>query len=108
MRFETLQGHRAVGNPNAFMIEIHITRRGLAGGFLGTSAREKRAMDHGHLHFPSVIGNSDGEEAGIFVIHVDEIDALIRIKGREPQSLPVEQILRYGEAIRGPWDENAA
>ena len=90
------------------MIEIHITRRSLAGGFLGTSAGEKRAMEHGHLHFSSVIGNSDGEEAGIFVIHVDEIDALIRIKGREPNRFQWNKSSDTARAIRGPWDENAA
>ena len=97
MRFEALQGHRAVGNPDAFMIEIHHPGLGLAGGFLGTSAGEKRAMEDGQLHFPGVIGNGDGEEAGILVVHVDEIDAVIRLKGREPQTLPVKQILRYGQ-----------
>ena len=47
------------------------------------------------------IGNGDGEEAGILVVHVDEIDAVIRTKGREPETLPVEQILRYGQG--DPW-----
>ena len=76
------------------MIEIHHPRLGLAGCFLGTSIGEKGSMEDGHLHFPGVIGNGDGEEAGILVVHVDEIDAVIRIKGRQPQSLPVKQILR--------------
>ena len=83
------------------MIEIHHPGLGLAGGFLGPSAGEKRAMEDGQLHFPGVIGNGDREEAGILVVHVDEIDAVIRIKGREPQSLPVKQILRYRQG--DPW-----
>jgi hypothetical protein len=41
-------------------------------------------MEHGHLHFSGVIGNGDGEEAGILVVHMDEIDAVIRRKGRQP------------------------
>ena len=79
------------------MLEIDLARRGLAGGFLGTRAGEKGAMEHGHLHFPGVIGDGDGEEAGILVVHVDEIDAVVGSKGRQPQSLPVEQILRFGQ-----------
>jgi len=74
------QGHRAVGNPDTFMIEIHLTGPGVAGGFLGTSTEEKGSMEDGHLHFPGMVGNDDREEAGILVVHMDEIDALIRIK----------------------------
>ena len=77
--------------------EIHLARRGLAGGFLGTRAGEKRAMEHGHLHFSGVIGYGDGEEAGILVVHVDEINAVVRREGRKPQPLPVDQIVRYGQ-----------
>ena len=32
-------------------------------------------MEEGHLHFSGVIGNGDGEETGILVVHMDEIDA---------------------------------
>ena len=46
------------------------------------------------LRLPGWIGNGDGEEAGIFVIHVADFDALIRAKGREPQTLPVEEVRR--------------
>ena len=94
IRFARLQGHRAVGNPDAFPIEIHVTGRGVAGGFLRTSAGEKRPVKHGQLRMPGWIRNGDGEEAGIFVIHVAEFDAVIRTKGREPQTLPVEEVLR--------------
>ena len=83
------------------MIKVHHPRCGLARRFFGTSAREKRSMEHGHLHFPGVIRNGNREEAGILVVHVNEIDALKFSKGREPQSLPVKQILRYCQG--DPW-----
>ena len=95
-RFGAAQRHRTIGNPDTFMREIHLARRGLAGSFLGTRAGEKRAMKHGHLHLSGVIGYGDGEEAGILVVHVDEIDSLEGRKGREPQPLPVEQVLGFG------------
>ena len=44
---ETLQSHRTVGNPDAFMIEIHHPRFCLEGGFLRPSAGEKGAMEDG-------------------------------------------------------------
>ena len=107
IRFTSLQGHRAVGNPDAFPIEIHLAGRGVAGGFLRASAGKKRPVEHGQFRMPGWIRNGDGEEAGIFVIHVDEFDAVIRAKGREPQTLPVEQILRHSQG--DPWasGENA-
>jgi hypothetical protein len=101
IRFEIVQGHRAIGNPDAFVIEIDQSRIGLAGGFLRTSAGEKRPMNDGQLHLPSMIGNGNGEEAGVLVIHMDEINAIIRFEGSEAQTLPVKQILRYGQ--RDPW-----
>jgi hypothetical protein len=58
-------------------------------------------MQEGHLHLSAVAGNRDGKEAGVLVVHMDEIDALIRSKGREPESLPMDQILRNGEG--NPW-----
>ena len=45
MRVGILQGHWAVGNPDAFMIEIHQSARALAGSVLGTSAAKKRSME---------------------------------------------------------------
>ena len=47
-------------------------------------------MEHGQLHFPGMIGNGDGKDAGILVVHVDKIDAVIWCKGRQPDSLPME------------------
>ena len=87
-----LRGRLAVGNPDAFPIEIHVTGGGVAGGFLRSGAGEKRPVEHAELRMPGGIRNGDGEEAGIFVIHVADVDALIQPKGREPQALPVEEI----------------
>ena len=67
----------------------------MAGGFLRTSAGEKRPVEDGHFRMPGWIRNGDGEQAGVFVVHVVEFDALIRAEAREPEALPVEQILRY-------------
>ncbi len=53
------------------MLEIHDPRFGPAGRLLRPSTGEKRAMEHGQLHFPGVIGNGDREDAGILVIDVD-------------------------------------
>ena len=92
--FTAFQGHPAVGNPDAFPIEIHLTNRGVAGGFLRTSAGKKRPVEHGQFRMAGWIRNGDGEEAGILVIHVADFDAVIPAKGREPQTLPVEEILR--------------
>src|ERR1035438_8239706 len=47
--FAVLQGHPAVGNPDALPFEIHVANRGPAGGFLRARAREKRPGEHGPL-----------------------------------------------------------
>jgi hypothetical protein len=83
------------------VIEIEQARIALAGGFLRTGAGEKRPMNDGQLHLPGMIGYGDGEEAGVLVIHMDEINAIIRFEGSEAQTFPVKQILRYGQ--RDPW-----
>ena len=92
-----IERHRTVGNPDAFPFEVHFAGRWVAGGFLGTRAGEKRPVEEGHFRMPGRIRNGDGEEAGVFVVHVVEINALIRAEGREPQTLPVEEVLRYCE-----------
>ena len=79
------------------MGEIYRSRGRVADGFLRTSSDEKRAMKHGELHFAGVIGNGNREKAGILVVHVDEIDIVIRSKGREPESFPVQQIFRNSQ-----------
>ena len=99
--FLSVRRHRTVRNPNAFMVEIDFAGAFVAGGFLGAGAGEKWPMKEGHLHLSAMIGNRDGKEAGVLVVHMDEIDALVRSKGREPESLPMEQILRNGEG--DPW-----
>jgi len=73
----------------------------MAGGLLRTSAGQERPVEDGQLRVPGWIGNGDGEEAGVFVVHVGEFDALVRAEIREPQALPTEQVLRHRES--DPW-----
>ncbi len=87
-----LQGHRGVGNPDAFPVEVHVASRGVAGNLLRTSAEKKRPVEHGQSRLPGWIRNGDGKEAGVFVIHVADFDTLIPAKGRESQALPVEEV----------------
>ena len=86
-----------VGNPDALSMEIHHAGRRLADRFLGTSSGKERSVEDGHCRFPIRIGNGHGEDAGILVVHAVELDAFIRAEGREPQTLPVEQVLREGQ-----------
>ena len=92
--FSGVQGHWAVRNPDAFPIEIHLARCGLARGFLRASAGKKRPVKHGQFRVPGRVRDGDGKQAGIFVIHVVEFDALIRTESCEPQALSVEEVLR--------------
>jgi hypothetical protein len=64
----------------------------MAGGILRTSSWKEGAMQQSHLHLSGVVGDGNGEEAGIFVVHVNEIDSAIWSKDRKSQSAPVEQI----------------
>jgi hypothetical protein len=50
----------------------------MASGLFGTSAGEKRTVEDGQFRVPGWIGNGDGEEAGVFVVHFGEFDALVR------------------------------
>ncbi len=77
------------------MLAIHNPGLALAGGFLGTGAEKKRSVKKGELHLSGVIGNGDGEDAGVLVVHIDEINALKGLEGRQPDPLPVKQILRH-------------
>ena len=52
MRFDAIQGDRAVGNPDALMLEVHHPGRALTSGFLGTRAREEGPMEERHLDCP--------------------------------------------------------
>src|ERR1700683_4340049 len=90
LRFLSLLGHRTIRNPNALMVEIHLARALAASGFFGAGAGEERAMKKGHLHFSAVAGNRHPEKTGVLVVHMDEIDALIRCKGCQPQPLPMD------------------
>ena len=48
---DTLSGHRAVGGPDAFMIEINQALGSITNRFLRQRAWEKRAVKHCHLQF---------------------------------------------------------
>jgi len=93
MRLMTIQCHPAVGDPDAFPIEIHGADSGVVDDIFRPSAGEKRPVKHGQFRVPGWIGNGDGEEAGIFVVHIGDFDAVIPAIGCEPQTLPVEEIL---------------
>ena len=86
-----------VGNPDALAMKIHHAGRRLAHRFLGTRPGKERPVEEGHGRFPLRIGNGHGEDAGIFVVHAVELDAFIGAEGRQPQTLPVEQVLREGQ-----------
>ena len=94
MWFRALQGHGAVRNPDAFPVEIHLTGSGVAGGFLGTGAGKKRPVEHGQFRMPGWIRNGEGEQAGVFVIHVADLGTVISAKSREPHTLPMEEVGR--------------
>ena len=107
LRLGTFEGHRTIGNPDAFVREIHLARRGFAGGFFGMRAGEKGAMEHGHLHFPGMIRYRDGKEARILVVDVDEIDAVVGAKVASPNRFQWNKSTDSARAIRGPMDESA-
>jgi len=73
----------------------------MANDLLRTSARKKWPVQDGQLRVPGWIRNGDGEEAGVFIVHVGEFDALIGAEIREPQALPVEEVLRSRQS--DPW-----
>jgi hypothetical protein len=78
----------------------------LASGILRPGAGKERPVEHGQLRWPVWIRNGHGEETGVFVIHIVELDAPIRTKGCQSQTLPVEEVLRYGYS--DAWAEKAA
>ncbi len=92
------EAHRAVRDPDALAIEIDLASRRLAGGLLRTGAREERPVKHRQLRMARRVGNGDGEEARILVVHVIERDATVRSKRREPETPPVDEILRLGQS----------
>jgi len=91
----------AVGNPDAFSIKVHVTERGVAGGFFRSRAGKERPVEHAQLRMSSGIGDGDGEEAGIFVIDVADLNAMIFAKSCKPQALPVEEVFRHGQCDAG-------
>ena len=85
------QRKRAVGNPDALAVKVHVSGCGAAGGFLGTSSREIAASEEDRkFRFSARVRNGYGKYTGVFVIHVAGVDAVIRSKGRQPYTLPVE------------------
>ena len=73
----------------------------MAGDFSWTSAGKQWPVENGQFRFPGWVRNGNGEEAGIFVIHVAEFDAVARSKGRQTQALPVKEILGCSQG--DPW-----
>jgi hypothetical protein len=63
------------------MREIHHSRSFLANRFLRACAREQGSMEEAHLQFAGVIGNGDGKEAGVLIVHMDEVKAAIALEG---------------------------
>src|SRR5664279_1283546 len=96
-----VEGHSTIRNPDAFPVDIHRTSLRSTGGFLGASTWEEWPMKDGQFRVPGRVMNGNGKQACIFVIHVSEFDALIRAKRRQPQALPVEEVLRLGKC--DPW-----
>jgi hypothetical protein len=66
----------------------------MANRFLWTSSRKKWPVQNGQLGAPGWIRNSNRKETGVFVIHVAAFDAMVTTKCREPETFPVEQVLR--------------
>ena len=74
--FTAVQRRRAVRNPDALPLQIHLTGRGMASGLLRPSTGEKRPVEDGQFRVPGWIRNGDGKEAGVFIVHIGEFDAL--------------------------------
>jgi hypothetical protein len=70
-------------------------------GFFGTCSRKERPVEDGKLGSSGRIGDGNREEAGIFVVHVAKLEAVIRREGRNSQTLPVKEVLRYRQS--DPW-----
>src|ERR1017187_1360397 len=96
-RITAFNGHGTVGNPDAFPIEIGYARCRGACLFLRTSSGEERPVQDRQCWLSRWIRNGDRKDAGIFVVHAVELNALIRQEGNQPQALPMEQVLRYGQ-----------
>ncbi len=103
IRLAGLYSRRAVGNPNALSKKIHRALGRVARRFLRTSSGKEGSVQDGQCRLSRWIGNRDGEYAGILIVHVIEIDAVIRAKPGEPQTAPVEQVLRYSEGDSGSF-----
>jgi hypothetical protein len=98
-RLKSFQGNRAVGNPDACAIKVHLVGGGGACLFLRCGSRKQRPVKHRQLGLPGGIRNRSGEWAGILVVNVAEIQAFKRSKRDKAEPLPVKEIRR---ACRGP------
>src|ERR1035437_1267331 len=93
----TLEGRWAVGNPDAFPVDIQRTGCRSAGSFLWTRTWEKWPVQKCQLRGSRWIRNADREEAGILIIHAVQCNTITRSERGKPQTLPVEEIFRCGQ-----------
>ena len=54
-------------------------------------------MQKGELWVTGWIRNGDREEAGVLIIHAVQCNTITRSERGKPQTLPVEEIFRYGQ-----------
>ena len=59
-------------------------------------------MEDGHCRLPGRIGNGEGKEGRVLVVHAVELDALIGAEGHEPQTEPRWDLSR--ERLGGSLD----
>lgn len=88
--------HRAVGDPDAFVVPVLDATGGGAPRGLRAGAGKKGPVQHRHLRFPGVIRHRDREEAGVFVIHMNKIDPLIGCERCQFKASPMKKVIRSG------------
>src|ERR1039458_2718373 len=103
MRLRALQCRWAIGNPDTLPIEIHLTGCRATGSFLRSSAGEERTVEQTQLPMPRRIRDRDGKKARVLVVDGAQIDAVPMSVGCEPETLPVEEVLRHCQGY--PWTQ---
>ncbi|MGB8660129.1 MAG: hypothetical protein WCD34_06885 [Candidatus Acidiferrum sp.] len=93
----TFDDQPAVGNPDAFPVEIYFAGSRVTRVFFWTSSGEERPVENCHFKLSRWIWDDNGEETGVFVIHVAKCNAPIWSKSGEPQTLPVEEVCRQSQ-----------
>jgi hypothetical protein len=78
-------------------MEIYRAPGWLARRFLRTSSRKEGSVQNGQRRSSSWIRNGNREYAGVLVVDIIEVDAVIWAEPREPKATPVEQVVRYSE-----------